>query len=110
MSREIKNFINTCDVCQKTKPRKHAPVGLLQPIPIPSQPFEVVTMDFIPELPLSNRFDNVLVIVNKLMKYAIFIPTTVKIGEVEMAKLFFKHVITKFGLPHQIISDRDTRW
>ena len=110
MSREIKSFVNTCDVCQKTKPRRHAPIGLLQPIPIPSQPFEVVTMDFIPELPLSNGFDNILVIVDKLTKYAIFIPTTTRIGEVETAKLFFKHVIAKFGIPRQVISDRDTRW
>ena len=110
MSRDIKNFVNTCDVCQKTKPRRHAPIGLLQPIPIPSQPFEVVTMDFIPELPLSNGFDNILVIVDKLTKYAIFIPTTVRINEIDSAKLFFKHVITKFGIPRQIISDRDTRW
>ena len=110
MSREIKNFVNTCDVCQKTKPRKHAPVGLLQPIPIPTQPFEVVTMDFIPELPLSNGFDNILVIVDKLTKYAIFIPTTTRIGEIETARLFFKYVIAQFGIPRQIISDRDTRW
>lgn len=110
MSREIKKFVNTCDVCQKTKPRRHAPVGLLQPIPIPSQPFEVIMMDFIPKLPLSNGFDNILVIFDKLTKYTIFIPTTVKINEVEMARLFFKHVIMKFGIPHQIILDRDTRW
>ena len=51
-------------------------MGLLQLIPIPSQPFEVVSMDFIPELPVSNEFDNVLVIVDKLTKYAIIIPMT----------------------------------
>ena len=110
MSREIKNFVNTCDVCQKTKPRRHTPVGLLQPIPIPSQPFEVVTMNFIPELLLSDGFDNILVIVDKLTKYAVFIPTTMKINEIETVKLFFKHVVTKFGIPCQIISDRDTHW
>ena len=76
MSREVKVFVNTCDICQKTKPRRHGPVGLLQPIPIPSQPFEVVSMDFIPELPVSDGFDNILVIVDKLTKYAILIPTT----------------------------------
>ena len=67
-------------------------------------------MDFIPELPMSDGFDNVLVIVNKLTKYTIFIPTTVKINEIDLARLFFKHVITKFGIPRQIILDRDTRW
>lgn len=107
MSRDIKRYTESCDICQKSKPRRHAPIGLLQPIPIPSQPFEVVTMDFIPELPLSNGFDNVLVIVDKLTKYAIFIPTTVEISKEETAKLFFKHVISKFGIPRQIITDHD---
>ena len=110
MSRDIKTFVNTCDICQKTKPRRHGPVGLLQPIPIPTQPFEVVSMDFIPELPVSDGFDNILVIVDKLTKYAIIIPTTTRVTEEETAKLFFKHVISKFGIPRQIISDRDTRW
>lgn len=67
-------------------------------------------MDFIPELPNSNGFDNILVIVDKLTKYAIFIPTSTTISEKETAKLFFSHVIAKFGIPRQIISDRDTRW
>jgi hypothetical protein len=53
-------------------------------------------MDFIPELPLSNGFNNILVIVDKLTKYRIFIPTTTNITEVETTALFFKHVISKF--------------
>src|ERR1700683_5035456 len=110
MSRDIKRYVSTCDICQKTKPKHHAPVRLLQPIPILSQPFEVVSMDFIPELPLSDGFDNIFVIVDKLMKYAIFIPTTTTIGEKKTAELFFHHVISKFGIPRQVISDRDTRW
>ena len=51
MSRKIKKYVSTCDVCQKIKPRRHGPVGLLNPIPIPTQPFEVISMDFISELP-----------------------------------------------------------
>ena len=67
-------------------------------------------MDFIPELPNSNGFDNILVIVDKLTKYAIIIPTTTQVSEEETARLFFKHVISKFGILRQVISDRDTRW
>ena len=110
MSRDVKRYTDTCDICQKSKPRRHAPVGMLQPIPIPSHPFEVVSMDFIPELPASGGFDNVLVIVDKLTKYAIFIPTTIEISKEDTARLFYKHVISKFGIPKQIITDRDTRW
>nr|GAT46648.1 TY3B-TY3B protein [Mycena chlorophos] len=110
MSRDIKQYTSTCDICQKSKPRRHSRVGLLQPIPIPAQPFEVVSMDFIPELPKSEGFDNVLVITDKLTKYAIFIPCKTDISELETAQLFFKHVVTHYGLPRQVITDRDTRW
>jgi len=70
---------------------------MLQPIPIPSQPFKVVSMDFIPELPVSNGYDNVLVIVDKLTKYALFIPTTTTITKKGTAELFFHHIITQYG-------------
>ena len=63
-------------------------------------------MDFILELPSSSGFDNILVIVDKLTKYAIFIPTTVSVTEVETAKLFFYHIISKFGIPWQVITER----
>jgi hypothetical protein len=56
---------------------------MLQPIPILQCPFEVVTMDFIPELPLTaGGHDNVLVIVDKLTKYVTFVPCTTAITDV----------------------------
>lgn len=111
MSKDIKQFVTTCDICQKVKAKRHAPYGLLKPIPIPSKPFEVITMDFISELPLTkNQHDNILVVVDKLTKFSIFIPTRTTIDEEESAKLLFDNVFTKFGLPRQIISDRDTKF
>src|SRR5882672_10211816 len=103
MSRDIKRYVSTCDICQKAKPQRYAPIGLLQPIPIPSQPFEVVSMDFIPELPLYDGFNNILIIVDKLTKYGIFILTTTTITEVRTTKLFFHNIISKFGIPQQVI-------
>jgi hypothetical protein len=79
---------------------------MLQPIPIPSHPFKVVSMDFILELPMSNGYDNVLVIIDKLTKYALFIPTTTMITKKGTAKLFFHHIMTQYGIPQQVISDR----
>src|SRR6202050_200613 len=102
MSRDIKWYVSTCKIYQKSKPKCHTPVSSLQPIPILTQPFEVVSMDFIPELPLSDGFDNIFVIVDKLTKYAIFIPTTTTIGEKETVELFFHHSISKFRIPRQV--------
>jgi hypothetical protein len=110
MSQDFKQYVATCDSCQKAKPQCHAPARLLLPIPIPSQHFEVVLMDFIPGLPLSDGFNNILVIVDKLTKYTIFITTTTSISEVKTAALFFHHIILKFSRPRQIISDRHIRW
>jgi hypothetical protein len=67
-------------------------------------------MDFIPKLPNSEGYDNILVIVDKLTKYGIFIPCKTTITEDETAALFFHHVVAHYGLPTQIITDRDVRW
>ncbi|QRV83408.1 Retrovirus-related Pol polyprotein from transposon [Ceratobasidium sp. AG-Ba] len=110
MADTVEKFTATCDVCQKTKPRRHGKIGYLQPIPIPEQPFEVVSLDFIMDLPESNGYNAVLVLVDKLTRYAHFIPCTTRINEIETAELFRDHIWAQYGLPRQIISDRDSRW
>jgi hypothetical protein len=67
-------------------------------------------MDFISHLPESNGYDAIYVIIDKLTKFAIFEATTTTLTEVEAAKLFFKLVISPFGLPKKVIADRDIRW
>jgi hypothetical protein len=64
-------------------------------------------MDFIPELPESRGYDNILVIVDKPTKYALFIPMNTTITEKGTAELFFQHVIAQYGIPHQVITDCD---
>jgi hypothetical protein len=58
----------------------------------------------------SNGFNAILVIVDKLTKYAHFIPCTTTINEQETAKLLHDHIWCHYGLPRQIISDRDSQW
>src|SRR6201991_4853818 len=111
MSKDIKEFVISCDICDKSKPKHHAPFGLLRPIPIPARPFEVISMDFILELPKTESgYDNILVVVDKLTKFAIFIPTKTTIDEKECANLIFENIFTQFGIPRQIITDRDSKW
>lgn len=110
MIADIKKYVLSCDICQKIKSKTHKPYGLLRPIPLPIQPFEVVTMDFITDLPASHGYDSVFVVVDKLTKWVILTPCTKKINELETAKMFKKVVICQYGLPKQIISDRDSRW
>ena len=83
---------------------------MLQPLPIPTNPFDTITMDFITELPLSNGYDAILVVVDKLTKYGLFIPSHGSDTAKDTAQLLFHHVIAHYGIPVQIISDRDRLW
>lgn len=57
MKQMIKEYVRACHVCQQAKPERLPPARLLQPLPIPSAPWEVATMDFIDGLPPSRGFN-----------------------------------------------------
>ena len=63
-------------------------------------------MDFIVELPKSNGYDTVLVVVDRLTKMAHFIPTTTKIDAKGTAQLLLDNVWKLHGTPLDVISDR----
>ncbi|MBW0513055.1 hypothetical protein O181_052770 [Austropuccinia psidii MF-1] len=63
-------------------------------------------MDFITQLPLSNSFDSILVIVDRFSKMAFFIPTISSITSLDLAHLLIKDIFSKYGLPSSIVSDR----
>lgn len=63
-------------------------------------------MDFIEGLPLSEGHDMILVIVCRLTKMALFIPTYKTATSIDLAKLFLRNVFSKHGVPQDIVSDR----
>ena len=67
-------------------------------------------MDFIEKLPLSSRFDIILVIVNQLTKQAIFISAHDTIMSINLAYLFILHVFSKHSVPSHINSDRGSEF
>jgi hypothetical protein len=76
MYSELKAYVRSCDSCQRNKTSNQKPIGLLKPLEIPTERFEQVSMDFITTLPLTKEnHDAVMVIVDKLTKLMMFIPT-----------------------------------
>ena len=63
-------------------------------------------MDFIEKLPMSDGSDMILVIVDRLTKQLIFIPTVDTITSPMLAKLFILHVFSKHGIPSHVTSNR----
>src|SRR5271168_3473593 len=69
-------------------------------------------MDLITGLPPSGDelYTAVLVIIDKLTKFAIAEPTHDTLSQEGFAKIFTSRVAHVFGLPERIIADRDKRW
>ncbi|MBW0538764.1 hypothetical protein O181_078479, partial [Austropuccinia psidii MF-1] len=67
---------------------------------------DYVSSYFITQLPLSNSFDSIIVVVDRFSKMEIFIPTYGTITSLELAQIFISHVFSKHGLPVSIVSDR----
>jgi hypothetical protein len=111
MYSELKAYVRSCASCQRKYNSNHKPIGLLKPLEIPTERFEQVSMDFITTLPVNKEnHDAVMVIVDKLTKLVMFIPTLTDMDTVETAKKFFNHWYRWFGLPKKIISDRNGRF
>ncbi|KAE8690574.1 hypothetical protein F3Y22_tig00110894pilonHSYRG00006 [Hibiscus syriacus] len=99
--------IKQCDICQRTKVEHIPKPGLLQPISVPNNAWEVITMDFIEELPPSTKYKCILVVIDKFTKYAHFLPLSHPYTVVEVAKVYLDQVYKLHGPPKVAISDRD---
>jgi len=80
------------------------------PNSIPEKPWIHILADFIMKLPLAQEYDLILVVVDRLMKMAHFIPTTEKMLAEGLARLLRDNVWKLHGLPESIISDRGPRF
>ena len=111
MTDDIREHVQSCDSCQRNNIRGGKPAGLLQPLQIPEEPWISVSMDFITQLPKTPRGkDAILVVVDRLMKMTRFIPTVTTVGAKETAELFCSEVFRLFGMPKEIVTDRDPRF
>lgn len=72
MRTTVREYIRNCEVCQIYKNDTTKQGGLLQPLPIPDQIWTDVSMDFIEGLLISRGNFVILVVVDRLSKYAHF--------------------------------------
>lgn len=85
--RDVKEYVKTCDVYERNKAENTTPAGLLQPLPIPENIWEDISMDFIEGLPLSHHQSTILVVVDRLTKYIHLFPLSHPYNAIQFPKL-----------------------
>ena len=97
-----------CLVCQQNKVETIKTLGLLQPLSIPSQRWEEVSMDFIIGLPKSDGKSVIMVVVDRLTKYAHFCALSHPFKASTISTAFMETIQKLHGNPKIIVSERDS--
>ena len=110
LAKSVKSFVKSCDTCQRSKGDAPRP-NPLQALPLPKRPWEDLSMDFITGLPPSVNGNNaILKFVDRLTKYAHFVPTSTSVTAAGTADLYMRNVYRLHGLSRTIVCDRDPRF
>ena len=111
MKTELVEYIARCFQCQQVKTEHQHPAGLLQPLPIPSWKWEIISLDFVTGLPKNqNLNDLIMVVVDKLSKASHFIPLKTTYKATNIVDIFLKQIFQLHGILKVIISDRDPKF
>ena len=110
MARDCKEYVRTCERCQRSKPVRDKPQGLLKPIPVPTDRWQHISLDMAGPLPASGGYNAIAMVVDMFSKRVCLIPSRNDVDAEGLAKLLFDNCFKTFGLPETITSDRDTKF
>ncbi|KAE8775797.1 putative polyprotein [Hordeum vulgare] len=107
MGKVVVKFVCDCNICKEAKTeRVHAP-GLLELLHVPPHAWHMITLDFVEGLPLSRDYSCIMVVVDKLTRYAHFIPLAHPFSAIQVVNAFMTNIYKLHGLPYAMVSNRD---
>jgi len=106
MEPDVRKYCNECNNCQRTKAPRHAKHGLLHPLELACKPWMHISTDFITDLPESQGATMILVVVDRYMKMAHFIPVKKK-DSPTVARAYLENIWNYHGFPEDVVSDRN---
>ena len=90
-------YVAACPVCDRNKTSSLAPMGLLQPLPVPQRPWSHISLDFVTGLPPSKGNTTVLTVVDRFTKMVHFILLLKLPSAKETAEVMLRHVFRIHG-------------
>ncbi|GBG59545.1 hypothetical protein CBR_g49805 [Chara braunii] len=108
---DVTRYCESCEVCRRCKSRNHRPYGELRPLLVPLRRREAISMDITGPFPKhKTRVDGILTVVDRLTKFATFLPCRYHAKAPELAEVLYAGWIRTKGYPKEIVCDRDTRF
>ena len=105
MEKDVQEILKRRRTCQVAKSHS-LPHGLYTPLPIPTTPWVDVSMDFILELPKTQRNkDSIFVVVDRVSKMSHFISCNKTNDATHISELYFREVARLHGIPRSIVSN-----
>src|SRR3954447_13094691 len=103
MRTDILKYVEGCDKCQRSNTHRRKATNLLNPNKIPTRPWQIISVDIIGELPESQGFNAIFVIVNRFSKqiHMILINTSLT-----AEGYTWDHVFKLHGMLEKVISDQ----
>src|SRR6266511_220597 len=108
LSSFVSSYIQGCAICQQFKVRTQPQCPSLIPIPSLSERiFGQVGIDFMMDLPPSDGFDSIMVVVDHGLSKGVILTPCSKTGLTaeETSRLYIDNIYSCFGLPDKMISD-----
>ena len=85
MTTFVKAYVTGCDICQRMKNKPQQPYGPLLPNKVPEGPWEIITINLITQLPGSDGYNAICMIVDRFTKHAHFYAITNEFSAKDLA-------------------------
>ncbi|CCC68660.1 hypothetical protein NCAS_0B05760 [Naumovozyma castellii] len=107
---DVKGYIKRCETCQKSKNSHGLLVTMFHPLQVPSRRFEALSLDFVSGFNADRGYDQIMVITDRLTKWAIFCPLKKSVTAREIAEKLLELVVLQYGVPRFLVTDRDVKF
>ncbi len=110
LAKDVKEYVFSCDICQRVKTSRHHSYGEMQALPRPNDSWKEVIMNMITGL-LSSKHDNsvhdaILVVVDRYIKMARYISINKTLTAIQLTDMFFEKIVCCYETLKEIVSDR----
>jgi len=92
MSQYVGLYISHCNLCLRTKIQRHLLSGELQLLLILEERWDIISVDFISELPESGGYNSIMVAVDSVGKRSHFVEMVTTVTAAGVANLYLQNV------------------